>query len=121
MFVHLLEDLGADLVGLDNVVKEPVAGGDLDGGVDTLLAGKVFDDQAVVRVGDLGQVAALVAEDLQHFLDRVPPVEDGLPGHASQRLVGLAQLLFERRQRLLEVHLLAAQFVPLGLELKLGY
>ena len=40
------------------MVEESVSGGDLDGGVDALLALKVLDHQAVVRVRDLGVVAA---------------------------------------------------------------
>jgi hypothetical protein len=35
------------------VVEEPVSGGHLDGRVDALVALKVLDDQAVVRIGDL--------------------------------------------------------------------
>ena len=55
-------------VWLDDVVKESVPGGHLDGRVDALLALKVLDDEAVVGVGDLGVVAApLLEEDFEIF------------------------------------------------------
>ena len=42
-----------NLVRLNDVVEEPVAGGDLHGGVDALLALEVLNDEAVVRFGNL--------------------------------------------------------------------
>ena len=116
LLVHLLQDLGADLVGGHDVVEEPVAGGDLDGRVDALLALEVLDDEAEVGVGDLRHLAALVAEDLQDFLHGVATVQDRLAGHRSQGLVGLAQVLLERRKALLEVHLLTTQLISFALE-----
>ena len=120
LLVHLLENLRAHLVRLDNVVEQSISGRYLDSRVNTLLAVKVLDDEAVVGVGHLGLVAPSLAERLQHPPHAVPPVEDGLAGHGAQGLVRLGQLLPDGRVRLLQVHLLAAQLVPLGLQLVLA-
>ena len=66
--IHVAPASNTNLVRLNDVVEEPVAGGDLHSGVDALLALEVLNDEAVVRFGNLKERQNLFKKLKEEFL-----------------------------------------------------
>ena len=77
--VHLLQDLGARAVVVNDVVEESVTSGDLDSGEEGLVTLKVLNEGAIVAVNHL-RVLLGVLEELQHLVDAVDAVQESLCG-----------------------------------------
>lgn len=101
--VHLLEDLGADAVSVDNVVEQAVTGSHLNGSVDGLVAVEILDDGAVVGTGNVGVATTARDKRVEDLADAVTPVEDGLAGHGAEGLVSFGQVFFKGGKVLLDV------------------